>query len=116
MITFVVGQSECRLREGGSGHHNWGSILDENYLETAALGGEQQALAAEQDRRDSRVFRVLPRSLPHLSQRARFQEKIQLPHRREELCEKLQEDRSQGPRSPLSYAINGLILTTTCRH
>jgi hypothetical protein len=41
------------LRKGGSGHHNWGSILDENYLEEAAVNDEQQALAAEQDRRDS---------------------------------------------------------------
>ncbi|KAH0831234.1 hypothetical protein J3R83DRAFT_13818 [Lanmaoa asiatica] len=41
------------LRKGGGGHHNWGSIADEGYLEAAALEDEQQALAAEPDRRDS---------------------------------------------------------------
>ena len=44
------------LRKGGSGHHNWGSILDEGYLESAAVEDEEQALATEQDRRDSRAF------------------------------------------------------------
>ncbi|KAF8558669.1 hypothetical protein OG21DRAFT_1504085 [Imleria badia] len=40
------------LRKGGSGHHNWGSMLDEGYLAEAALADEQ-AVAAEEDRRDS---------------------------------------------------------------
>jgi hypothetical protein len=54
------------LRKGGSGHHNWGSILDENYLEEAAVNDEQQALAAEQDRRDSCAFiAALDCSLAH---------------------------------------------------
>ncbi|KAI9567753.1 hypothetical protein HD554DRAFT_2106555 [Boletus coccyginus] len=41
------------LRKGGGGHHNWGSIADESYLEAAALEDGQQALATEEDRTDS---------------------------------------------------------------
>ncbi|KAG8216108.1 hypothetical protein J3R82DRAFT_8111 [Butyriboletus roseoflavus] len=40
------------LRKGGGGHHNWGSIADEGYLEAAALEDEQ-GLAAEEDRKES---------------------------------------------------------------
>lgn len=46
------------LRKGGGGHHNWGSIADESYLEAAALEDGQQALATEEDRTDSRAFIV----------------------------------------------------------
>lgn len=77
------------LRKGGGGRHNWGSIADEGYLEAAALDDEQQPLAAEQDRRDSRTSISTPdcdclRSCPRPSREAPLREKVLLPHRRGE--------------------------------
>lgn len=43
------------LRKSGGGNHNWGSIHNEGYLESAALEDEGKAFAAEEGR-DSRAF------------------------------------------------------------
>ncbi|KAF9238068.1 hypothetical protein BU15DRAFT_75465 [Melanogaster broomeanus] len=40
------------LRKHGSGHHNWGSVADEGYLEAAALADEADDLADDEDRKD----------------------------------------------------------------
>jgi len=65
------------LRKGGSGHHNWGSVRDESYLEAAALEDEQQALATEEDRTDSRAFFVgLDYSLVHFLTSLSRQERV----------------------------------------
>lgn len=85
------------LRKGGGGHHNWGSIADEGYLEAAALEDEQVP-AVHEDRRDSRTFiTAFGCSVAHVLISREAQ--VQLPHRRGEAPRaKLQEDRSQGPR------------------
>lgn len=43
------------LRKGGSGQHNWGSIVDLGYLEAAALADEEQEQEQDKGGRDSRM-------------------------------------------------------------
>ncbi|KIJ64697.1 hypothetical protein HYDPIDRAFT_175275 [Hydnomerulius pinastri MD-312] len=40
------------LRKGGGGHHNWGSLADEGYLEAAAMEDEEKDLAEAQGKKD----------------------------------------------------------------
>lgn len=108
------------LRKGGSGHHNWGSILDEGYLETAAVEDEQQALATEQDRSDSRALiaaLVAPSltSSPQSTSTRPREDPPPSPKRRRAPREASGRSLSRAKVTSI-LRTNGLLLTTACRH